>query len=113
MWSIEGRSMKPHHFFPLTPGDVHLDDGFIFPSYRGQGLFSILNYHIFRHYKKAGFHRVYEEVAEWNTASMKSAVKHGFVRIGLAKLRFHGDKCQVTWWYDDDGWAKRSRRTGR
>jgi hypothetical protein len=68
LWSIEGRSMKPHYYFPLMARDLHLDDGFIFPAYRGQGMFSILNYHIFRHYRNEGFHRVYEEIAEWNLA---------------------------------------------
>jgi hypothetical protein len=30
---------------------------------------------------------------------MRSAVKHGFIKIGLAKMRIHRGKCRVTWWY--------------
>ncbi len=94
--------MKPYYLFPLMERDVHLDDGFIFPAHRGQGMFFILTNHIFKHYKNEGFHQVYQEVAEWNSASMKSAAKNGFARIGLARMRFRRGKCNVTWWYSED-----------
>jgi hypothetical protein len=99
LWSIVGRTMKPYYFFPLTARDVHLNDGLIFPPHQGHGMFSLLNNHIFKHYKNEGFHWIYQEVAEWNNASMKSAVKHGFTRIGLARMRFSHGKSKVTWWY--------------
>jgi len=99
LWSIEGRSMKPHYYFPLTARDVHLDDGFIFPPHRGRGMFYVLNMHLFNYYRNEGFQRVYQEVKEWNAASIRSAAKNGFVRICLAKKKIRGDKCKVTWWY--------------
>jgi L-amino acid N-acyltransferase YncA len=99
LWSIEGRSMKPYYYFPLTARDVHLDDGFIFPPHRGHGMFYVLNMSLFNYYKNEGFHRVYQEVREWNTASIKSAAKNGFVRICLTRKKIRRGKCQVTWWY--------------
>lgn len=98
LWSIEGRTMKPYYYFPLLKHDVHLDDGFIFPEHRGKGLFSVLNNHIFQHYKSQGFRSIYQEIAEWNAASMNSAIKHGFNKIGLARIRYHHGRCKVTWW---------------
>lgn len=99
IWTLEGAAMTPHYFFPLLPRDIHFDDGFIFPKYRGHGLFFSLNNYILRHYQLMGFQRAYLEVAEWNDSSKHSVIKNGFVPFGLAWMRSHGDRCLVKWWY--------------
>lgn len=96
-WTLAGRTIKSH-FFPLTKRDIHFFDSFILPSYRGRRLNSVMKEHILKHYKYAGFHRAFSETKEWNTSSMRSLAKNGFVRIGLAKRRFRRGKCEVTWW---------------
>jgi ribosomal protein S18 acetylase RimI-like enzyme len=98
LWSIEGRSLKPHDYFPLTAWDLHVDDVFVFPKYRGQQMNSILNCHVLKFYKAAGFRAVHLEIAEWNTPSIRSFEKQGFIRTGIARLRYHRNKCWVTWW---------------
>jgi GNAT superfamily N-acetyltransferase len=99
IWTVEGRSMKASYFFPLQTRDIHFDDGLIFPPYRGRGLLGDLNRHILRCYKEEGYLRAFLEVHEWNASSIRSVVKTGFVKFGLARKRFRRGKCLVTWWH--------------
>ena len=98
MWTLTGRAMKPH-YFPLTPRDLYIFDGFTFPSLRGQGLLCALMDEVLMHYRDEGFHRAYLETHEWNSAVVKMVPKNGFVRLGLARKAIHRNKVKVTWWY--------------
>lgn len=98
IWTVEGRSMKPSYFFPMLERDIHFDDGLIFPSCRGRGLLDALNRHILRRYKDEGYLRAFLEVHEWNTSSIRSVAKTGFIKFGLARKQFRRGKCLVTWW---------------
>ena len=100
IWSLEGRTMKPY-YFPLMPRDVYFLDGLIFPEYRGQGQFFYLLDHIVKYYRSLSFHRIYFKIQEWNSSSMKSVAKNGFVRIGIGKIRNRRGKSKVTWWLQD------------
>lgn len=100
-WTLTGRTMKPY-YFPLLDGDLHLFDGFTFPSFRGRGLNAVLLDHVLEHYRDEGFVRAYLETHEWNTSVLKLVPKNGFVRIGLARKKAKRGKCKVAWWLDDD-----------
>jgi RimJ/RimL family protein N-acetyltransferase len=54
--------------------------------------------HILGRYGAEGYERAFLEAHEWNTSSLRSIDKTGFVKFGVARKTFRHGKCQVTWW---------------
>lgn len=95
-WTLRRDTMEPH-YFPLSDGDAHLFDFFVFPAYRGRRLNPLLVNHILAGLAVEGLSRAFIEAAEWNTAQLSSLNRTCFRKLGLArKFRIFG-RTVVVW----------------
>lgn len=95
-WSIKGKTIRPH-FVPLSENDVHLFDFHVFSEYRGRGLNPLLVTSILDAARRDDITRAYIEVAQWNTAQLRSLRKTDFKPLGLARKFSLGTQA-IVWW---------------
>lgn len=95
-WTIVGHTIEPH-YFPLSAGDVHLFDFFVFPEFRGRRINPCLVNNILAELALERKSRAFIEAAEWNSPQLSSLNRTDFKPIGKAWKRCLFGKTVVVW----------------
>lgn len=95
-WTIKGRTMESH-FFPLTSGDIHLFDFFVFPEFRGRRLNPVLVWNILVEASRENLSKAFIEAAGWNKPQILSLARTPFRQFGVARKLNVGKLTLVSW----------------
>jgi GNAT superfamily N-acetyltransferase len=100
-WTIRQETMEPH-YFPLSAGDVHLFDFFVFPEFRGRRFNPLLVNFILARLALENASRAFIEAAEWNTPQLSSLGRTPFRLLGSARKFGLFGKMVVMWGGKDE-----------
>ena len=96
-WSCSRKS-RMDYFVPLREDDATILSCFVFPQYRGRGIYpSMLETIVRTLMNDDQVSKVYIDCKSWNRPSIRGIQKAGFVRIGSALRMALGGHVRILW----------------